>query len=149
MKLGGSHLPMPRIDARGAAVAPEGESCTWWPTGRVGMKDEPAVVNGAWRDAALDMLVAFTRPDETLNASTARHPHAHVSAALRQVRDDRVVWDSLPQVDTKMREGLELLHRDVLAAVAVVSALDFGTDKGRVFRAGTLEPADKPKAKAD
>ncbi len=144
-------IPLPTLHSNGALSSKERE-CKWWPDpeltqkdvghldgqlARVGDNAEARIKaihnsNHKWVDAARYYLKDFIVPTNLSNAGSrpARNIEGLISAALTRIRDDNVVYQSIPGMDKGTIERLNLGHRDVLAAVALLGRLDrsYGMD---------------------
>lgn len=160
--------PLPTLHANGALSSTERE-CKWWPDPQVSQKDVQhldaqleragdsqdnklkaiAGVNHKWVKAARYFLKDFILPTNLSNAGSrpTTNNEGLISAALTRIRDDIVVYQSISGIDEGTSERLNLGHRDVLAAVALLGRLDrtVGTELS-VFDPKTFAPPKDKKA---
>ncbi len=158
-------IPIPKLHSSGA-VHSETKECKWWPEpegvakaieeienprGDRHRRDEHqrlqvGELNGRWVDAAQRFLTYYVSPTERRNSTRGVGIDGIMSAALTRIRDDNVVQNSISGLDEGTLAGLNLSHRDVLAAVALLSRLDRTTGHAS-FRPESFEAPDTPDAK--
>ncbi|MEQ8279164.1 MAG: hypothetical protein RMA76_17165 [Deltaproteobacteria bacterium] len=155
--------PLPKMLENGALVASEKE-CPWWPEplhvahavevieGRTvhrGSNHRPGEqgvnqLNSEWvggaRNHLLNYVIPFSSGSHSTNRSASHGNTGLVSAALTRLRDDQVVHQSLPLTEA-MEDGLARDQRDVMAAVALLVAVDERT-RTTTFYPDTFEKAD-------
>ncbi len=154
---------LPKMNTHGVPVAQD-RSVRWWPRELDTAKQlnnletaselnenkadhirEAAIkeLNGHWVRGAREFLTNYivSTDQSRMGNRFVRSDEGLISDALTRIRDDQVVQQSIPGIDEGTLRGLNLNHRDVLAAVALLSRVDHSVEDVR-FRQEEFEPLE-------